>query len=133
MIGCAGAHNEQLDFQVIKFSVVPSEISHDQKFTITLPREHPSKMSIRDPKGVWHWVHNVEEEIYFLPSVEFEEATKFIISPSKIRGVSWINGKKVDSLIFNYPGEYLVYFADNLETEPENTFYFMGKVVVKYE
>ncbi len=133
LLGCIGTYNEQLGSHAVKFMLAPSEISFDQEFTITLPREHPSKMSIRDPKGIWHWVQDVEEEIFFLPSSEFERATKIIISPLQVRGVSWVDGKKVDGLVFNYSGEYLVYFADNLETEPENTFYFMGKVLVKGE
>ena len=130
LLGCAGGQNESLDSGANKFSIYPSEISLDQKITVKLPKQHPLKMSIRDPKGVWHWVQDAEEDILFLPYSDFKEATRITILPSQVRGVSWINGKRLDGLVFNHLGEYLVYIADNLETEPENTFHFMGKVVL---
>ena len=88
-------------------------------------------MSIRDPQGVWHVVHDSDENIFILPEDEYAKARRIEISPSKLIGISWIEGKKVEGSVFSQPGEYLIYMADNLETEPENTFHFMGTVLFK--
>ena len=40
----------------------------------------------------------------------------------KLYGVTWRESKRVTELIFKKPGTYLVYFADNLETESDSTF-----------
>jgi hypothetical protein len=36
-----------------------------------------------------------------------------------------VNGKKIKEKVFQKQGEYLVYMANNLEIEPENTFHLM--------
>ena len=114
-----------------QFTISPNEISTNQAFTITIPDLHPSSMSIRDPKGTWHVIHNSGENIFILPQEEYVKARKIEISPSELTGITWIEGKKVEGLVFSLPGEYLIYMADNLETEPENTFHFMGTVFLK--
>lgn len=50
---------------------------------------------------------------------------------SAINGVKWDDGKRVVEPVFNAPGEYLFYMADNLETEPENTFHLMHTVTYR--
>lgn len=87
-------------------------------------------MSIRDPSGIWHWVQDAQEKITFMPDAEFGKATRLIIDSGTLQGTSWIDGRKIRGRVFKYPGEYLVYFANNLETEPENTFHFMAKITV---
>ena len=78
--------------------------------------------------GVWHVVHDSGEKVFILPEDEYVKARRIDVTPSKLTGISWINGKRFDGLVFGLPGEYLIYMADNLETEADNTFHFMGKV-----
>jgi len=129
-LGCSGSQPKLGGELGAQFAVSPTKASLGQKITVTLPQDHPLKMSIRDPKGVWHWVHEPEENILFLPYSDLKSTTQITLLTSKLRGVSWDNGKKVAGLVFNQPGEYLLYFADNLETEPENTFHFKGTVML---
>ncbi len=54
-----------------------------------------------------------------------------VIIPSQLKGVVWKNGQRLVRKVFNTPGKYFIYLADNLETEPENTFSFEGTVTLK--
>ncbi len=114
-----------------QFTISPKEININQIFTIRVPELHPSSMSIRNPVGVWYVVHDSGEKVFILPEDEYVKARRIDISPSKLMGISWADGKKVEGLVFGLPGEYLIYMADNLETEPDNTFHFMSKVFLK--
>ena len=88
-------------------------------------------MSIKSPSGEWFVVHEESEKVYFLPQDEFSCATSAQKKVTEITGVKWIDGKRVIAPVFNAPGEYLIYMADNLETEPENTFYLTGTVTYR--
>jgi len=112
------------------FAITPDKITLTQKFQILLPKQHPSKMSIRDPGGIWHWVQDAEERITLMPDAEFRKATRIVVDTGKLHGLSWIDGRKSSGLVFRRPGEYLIYIANNLETEPENTFHFLARLTV---
>jgi hypothetical protein len=131
LLGCVSTHDDASRAQASRFSITPGKIKINQNFMITLPKAHPANMSIRDPRGEWYWVQYASENIKFMPDAEFKRATKITITPAHLKGTTWIEGKRVDALVFKYAGEYLIYFANNLETEPENTFYLMGTVTVK--
>lgn len=128
---CSATNHTTQQNNPLQLTISPQEINIDQIFTIRVPELHPSSISIRDPMGIWHVVHNSEEKIFILPEHEYVKARKIDITPSKLMGISWINGKKLEGLVFGLSGEYLIYMADNLETEPDNTFHFMGKVFLK--
>ena len=131
LLGCVSTHDDSSHAQAYRFSITPGKIKINQNFIITLPKAHPVNMSIRDPMGEWYWVQYASENIKFMPEAEFKQATKITIAPAHLKGITWLEGKRVDELVFKYAGEYLIYFANNLETEPENTFYLMGTVTVK--
>lgn len=88
-------------------------------------------MSIKSPSGEWFVVHEKSENIYFLPKHKSSSATSVQKMVAKIKGVKWVDGKRTVEAVFNAPGEYLFYMADNLETEPENTFNMMGTVIYR--
>lgn len=111
--------------------VSPASVTADDCITITFPRKHPKKMSVRTPSGEWFVVHEKSEEIFLLPSNKFSRATSIQKKVSEFRGVKWAGGQRIVGPVFNEPGKYLFYMADNLETEPENTFHMMGSVVYK--
>ena len=109
--------------------ISPKSISADTCITITFPIKHPRNMSVRTPTGVWFVVHEKAEKIAILPYAQFPRATSIQKKVADIKGVKWVDGKRVVGAVFNEPGEYLFYMADNLETEPENTFNLTGTVV----
>ena len=111
--------------------VSPGVVTAKDIITITFPRKHPTKMSIRSPGGGWYSVHETPEKIYLLPASQFSRATLVRKKVSEIKGVIWVNGKRSIAPVFTEPGEYLIYMADNLETEPENTFHMTGTVIYK--
>lgn len=111
--------------------VTPGVVTATDIITITFPKKHPKKMSIRTPGGGWYSVHEAPEKIYILPASQFSRATLVRKKVSEIKGVIWIDGKRSIEPVFSEPGEYLIYMADNLETEPENTFHMTGTVIYK--
>ena len=109
----------------------PNVVAAGDVIIISLPKKHPQKMSIKSPSGEWFVVHEKSEKIYFLPKHKFSSATSIQKKVAKIKGVKWVDGKRTVEPVFNEPGEYLFYMADNLETEPENTFSMMGTVIYR--
>ncbi len=120
-----------IEGEKISFGAIPKEIVFGNTFTIILPESRPSGMSIRDPIGVWYIIHDPNEGIFHLKESEYSTSGSLEISTTLIKGVIWKDGKKTDARVFTVPGEYIIYFADNLETEPENTFSLMTSVILK--
>ena len=109
----------------------PHVVTENEVIIISLPKKHPQKMSIKSPSGEWFVVHEKSEKIYFFPKHKSSSATSVQKKVAKIKGVKWVEGKRMVEPVFNEPGEYLFYMADNLETEPENTFSMMGTVIYR--
>ena len=131
LAGCA-VHSEHPEPQSNKvFSISTGNVKAQDTIVINLPDKHPSKLSIQDPEGIWHLVHDNDEKVLLMDSAAFERLTSIELDVSKLRGISWINGERLEGRVFNITGEYLIYFADNLETEPDNTFSLSGKVVLE--
>jgi len=45
--------------------------------------------------------------------------------------IKFINDRDIEQLVFKKRGEYMVYFADNLETGLESTFHFKQDIELK--
>lgn len=89
---------------------------------INLPKQHPKNLAIRDPKGEWFVVQDVGQSIQVIPQKVFESISKLELKLNELVGTTWRESKKSTEIVFKYSGKYLIYFANNLETEPENTF-----------
>lgn len=98
---------------------------------IHLPRERPRNLAIRTPAGEWFILQESTESIEIMPQVRFETMKKMEFEIDKLKAVTWRDSIRVTDLVFTTAGEYLVYFADNLETEPENTFSFQQTIRYK--
>ena len=122
---------EQIKVNKSRLVISPNVVTANDVIVISFPRQHPQKMSIKSPSDEWFVVHEESEKVYFLPQDEFSYATSSQEKVAEIMGVKWIDGKRVIGPVFNEPGEYLIYMADNLETEPENTFYLTGTVIYR--
>ena len=131
---CAAAEARDVEpLKVGKSQLIirPSVVAANDVIIISLPKKHPQKMSIKSPNGEWFVVHEKSEKVYFFPKHKSSSATSVRKKVAKIRGVKWVDGKRMVEPVFNEPGEYLFYMADNLETEPENTFSMMGAVIYR--
>lgn len=89
---------------------------------IHLPENRPKCLAIQSPNGEWYVLQDSEESIEIMPQERFDLTKEMEFKINELKGVTWKESKKVDELIFKTSGNYLIYFADNLETEPENTF-----------
>ena len=122
--GAGGANKPVL---VIK----PKVVTANDVITISFPRNRPKKMSIRSPSHEWYVVHEKAEKIYLLPKNSSSKITSVQKKVSEINGVKWVDGNRVVGPVFNEPGEYMFYMADNLETEPANTFHLTNTVTYR--
>ena len=94
--------------------------SSDTKLTIKLGDTHPDHLLIFSPEEYVYYFYetgNVYEEIVF--------KRELVLDPSNFKGIRYDEntGEKVEELVFSTPGKYILYFANNTETEPENTFF----------
>ena len=111
--------------------IKPNEVTANDVNTISLPSKRPKKMSIRSPSNEWYVVHETSENMYLLPKKSTSKITSARKKISEIIGVKWVDGKRVVEPVFKAPGEYMFYMADNLETEPDNTFHLMSTVTFR--
>ena len=63
-----------------------------------------------------------------MPQHQFDSVNTMKFDIKTLQGTTWRESKKTVDTIFKAPGKYLVYFADNLETEPENTSSFQALI-----
>ncbi len=98
---------------------------------IHLPVSHPKCLAIRSPEGEWYVLQNSDESIKVMSQVDFDSTTEMKFNIAELKGVTWRESEKVAERIFTISGNYLIYFADNLETEPENTYSFQETIYFK--
>lgn len=107
---------------------VQEELIKTGVLKIFLPKNRPDNMSIMAPDGRWFVIQSAEDEIEAIPQIQFENSNTLEFKISELEGVFWDQGTKMKGLVFSDRGKYVVYFSDNLETEPENTFSFSKTV-----
>lgn len=98
---------------------------------LSFPRHHPARLAIKDPDGHFLILHDEGLITHIMSHNAYLQATSISMKISEVIGVTWVDGKKSKKKVFHLPGEYMIYMADNLETEPENTFYLMATVNYK--
>lgn len=95
---------------------------------IQLPSEKPECLSIQTPGGEWFVLQDKDAAIEIMPQAVFDATDKFSFNIRDLKGTTWRESEKVTEIIFKDSGRYRIYFADNLETEPENTYSLQGDV-----
>jgi hypothetical protein len=105
-----------------EFSVEPRTLTHTSLLRVTFPRTHPKKFAIRDPNGEWFYVVDDAKSYSYIKPKAFVDGHEFELRVTKIRGIHYTNGKESIEQVFRSSGGYLLYFADNVDTEPDNTF-----------
>ena len=88
---------------------------------ISMIAPHPNHALVHRPSGETVWLQTSSEYIHKqVPN--FSELKIWVIS-SESKGTVWVNGKATVQPIIKGKGEYHLYIAENLETEPENTYF----------
>jgi len=110
---------------------IKEELIKTDILKIHLPENRPKNLSIMNPSGKWFIIQSSDDSIEYMPQNKFAKEYTIEFRISKLEGVTWREGKKYLEPVFTEYGEYLIYFADNLETEPENTFNFSKRIHYK--
>ena len=131
MMSCSMHSNSKVSPPEARTFYIEEEALDKGLLRIFLPEKTPKNLSIQTPKGEWFVLQDYEESIETMPQIRFESVEIMEFHIEKLKGVTWRNSKKTTDLIFKIPGNYLIYFADNLETEPENTFSLQGVINFK--
>lgn len=95
--------------------------SSDDKLIIKLKDPHPDHLLIFSPQDYVYYFYETgnayDEEIIF--------RKELVLDPLNFKGTRYDEntGEVIEELVFTTPGEYTLYFANNTETEPDNTFF----------
>lgn len=103
----------------------PRVFSSNSEITLKLPERPPRNLGIEDPAGNFYYVMG---DGGFVKYNEFITGREIKLKVDDVKGILWVDGKKEIRNVFEKPGEYTLYMADNMETEPENTFSIETKV-----
>lgn len=100
--------------------------------SITIPQPHPKELAIKAPDGRWFYlqVENEGSSEMLMPSGQFAVLKKLDLDTRTLAARYWDDGKARHGKVFTVSGDYLIYMADNLETEPENTLSFAS--IIRY-
>ena len=128
---CAYAENTLEKNETSALQASPNIISRGEHFLLTFPKLHPKNISVRSPSNKWYSIQDDDEGIFIISLEKYNSATELKINSKTLDGITWVNGKRVKEKVFKESGEYLIYMANNLETEPENTFHFSVSIVLK--
>ena len=122
MIGCVASEG---------YKVNSKSFDTTGAIEISLPKIHPKNLAIYSPNGQFFILHSKDDAVKIMPYQLFAGAEVIKIKISDTQGLTWIDGKKSLMNVFNEKGEYTIYLADDLETEPENTFFHSEKILLK--
>jgi len=119
-----------LDDGILQFD--SKNLHKGDTLSITMPLPHPKELAVRAPDGRWFYLQ-VEDEgagEMLMPSEQFSTLQKLELNTGQLVARYWDDGKAMRAKIFTQTGDYLIYMADNLETEPENTLSFAS--IIRY-
>ncbi len=128
LTGCAISDMHNTEVKTSALQAYPANVSIGGNIHLKFPQNHPKNLAIRNPSGTWYSIQNNDDNIFLISNEKYNAATELFLKTQVLEGIAWINGKRVKEKVFQDVGEYLIYMANNLETEPENTFHFMAKV-----
>ncbi|MFW9845847.1 MAG: hypothetical protein ACFFD6_03800 [Candidatus Thorarchaeota archaeon] len=108
---------------------ITCNVASDGEVNISMIAPHPEHALVHRPDGETVWLQTSPEYIH--KQIEnFGALETWVITP-ETKGTVWIDGKASVQPIIQGNGKYHLYIADNLETEPENTYYIECYFVIK--
>lgn len=100
---------------------ISCQVTGNNTVVVTMKTPHPNHALVYRPDGEVVWLQTGPEYIHRqIPN--FSELENWVITPDS-RGTAWIDGKTTIQPIIKGSGRYHLYIAENLETEPENTYF----------
>ena len=118
------------DDEILKFN--SKNLYKNDTLSITLPIPHPKELAVKTPNGKWFYLHveNEGDSEMLMPKEEFAKLKRLDLDTGKLEARYWDDGKAMRGKVFVETGAYLIYMADNLETEPDNTLHFSS--IIQY-
>lgn len=110
--------------------VVPPTVALGDRFTVYFPADHPKALAIVAPDDQWYVLQSPVDDIWMLDGEGFEHAQSLEIDTGAVTATTWRQGERQVEPVFQGAGHYQLYMADNLETEPDNTFHFETSIEV---
>ena len=126
--------------KVARTEVIPEEVPMGGKFVVAFfrnqfGRDHPAQFWVVPPgrpgsESLIVVDNGLEGAV--MSEEEFLSCDTVEIDTSLLKGVTWDeNGNPLQQRIFVGKGRYTLYFADNLWTEPDNTFFIQRHVELR--
>jgi len=122
MASCSLQKNSNNDQSESRILHVDEKALAKGTLLLHLPEKKPKGLAIQTPNGEWFVLQDHEEAIEIMPQTLFDSVDEMKFNIQTLKGTTWRESVKTIDVIFTSSGKYLIYFADNLETEPENTF-----------
>lgn len=98
---------------------------------ISLPDVFPKHLEIITPDHQTYVLQDDTQGVELYPQKEFEKLSEITLDMNTLVGTTWKDSKKIKEKIFTESGNYTIYFANELETEIDNSFSL--KKVIYYE
>jgi hypothetical protein len=94
--------------------------SNNTRVRIKLGDPHPNHLLIYSPEGYIYYfmkAKGASDEVIF--------KKELVLDPLSFKGIRYDEntGEQIEEKVFTTPGKYILYFANNTETESENTFF----------
>ncbi len=112
--------------------IEPAYINANTSVTLYFPEEPPQNLVILNPKGQPLFIFDPEMYIS-QPFKNFRNKLKITFQAQDLKGKMWHDGVAHIKNVFAKSGVYEFYFADNLETEPTNTYSFCAQIFFSKE
>jgi hypothetical protein len=102
--------------------------NNNTRLIIKLGDPHPNHLLIYSPKGYIYYFFNTKDAF---DEVIFKN--ELVLDPLSFKGIRFDEntGEQIEELVFKTQGEYRLYFANNTETESENTFSLERSITFK--
>lgn len=122
----AGSADSAVNFHGCS-SLQSTEVRGDQRVTISLDMDETLDLIVLSGERSW----TVMDEDFMSDGLTLEPPAKYSFVVNDLRGRYWdASGRAVEGRVFEAPGAYELYFADNLETEPDNTLHCLIRIEV---
>lgn len=102
--------------------------SSNTRLIIKLGDPHPNHLLIYSPEGYVYYFLKTQSEF---DEVIFKK--ELVLDPLSFKGIRFDEntGEQIKEIVFTTPGKYRLYFANNTETELENTFSLERSIIFK--
>jgi hypothetical protein len=108
-------------------SLMPTRVHLDQRISVALNIDETLDLMVLSGERSW----TVMDEDFMSDGLTLESPAKYSFAVNDLRGRYWDgSGRAVEGRVFEAPGAYELYFADNLETEPDNTLHCLIRIEV---